>query len=217
MKLIQSDNPNYRIVEKGTSALSDVETLSIIISGTDSIEKARMILGKCNFNYNMVAKLGYYDMIKSGLSRTQAVRIMATNEYSKRKYIQDCPEKRQIKTSKDIADIMIPRLEHLDHEEFWVLFLNRTNKIIDLVKLSQGGTIGTVTDIKLLFKKAIEQLTQSIILCHNHPSGDINPSEADKDLTQKIKQAGDFFDICLLDHIIVAEKSYFSFADDGLI
>jgi DNA repair protein RadC len=123
----------------------------------------------------------------------------------------------QIKCSKDVADIFHPILSDLLHEEFWILFLNRSNRVINKMKLSQGGISGTVTDVRLVMKKAIEFLASGIIVCHNHPSGNLNPSESDSKITEKIKEAGNLLDIQLLDHLIITDKDYYSFADNGMI
>ena len=123
----------------------------------------------------------------------------------------------QIKCSKDVFDLIGPTLSDLPHEEFWILFLNRSNKVISRMKLSQGGISGTVTDVRIVMKKAIENLASGIIVCHNHPSGNLNPSESDSRITNKIKEAGLLLDIQLLDHLIIIDKEYYSFADNGLI
>jgi DNA repair protein RadC len=127
------------------------------------------------------------------------------------------PELPQIKCSKDVFDLFSPTLSDLPHEEFWILFLNRSNKVINRMKLSQGGISGTVTDVRMVMKKAVEYLASGIIVCHNHPSGNLNPSESDTRITQKIKEAGNIMDIQLLDHLIISEKDYYSFADNGLL
>ena len=123
----------------------------------------------------------------------------------------------KITSSKDAYNIIFPLISDLQHEEFWVLLLNRSNKIIDKTKISQGGVTGTVIDVKIILKKAIEKLASSVILCHNHPSGNIEPSEADIGITRKLKEAAEIMDIKLLDHIIVADNSYFSFLDEGIL
>jgi DNA repair protein RadC len=217
MKLNKFDDPNYKIVDKGSHYISDAETLSIVISGKDPLEKAHTLLQKCDNNFNSIAKLSYFDMINNGLSHQQATRIIATNEYSNRKKLQDIPDKMKISCSKDVADIFQPLLSDLQHEEFWILFLNRSNKVISRMKLSQGGISGTVTDVRMVMKKAIESLASGIIVCHNHPSGNLNPSESDTKITQKIKEAGGILDIQLLDHIIIGENKYYSFTDSGIL
>ena len=123
----------------------------------------------------------------------------------------------QIKCSKDVFDLLGPLISDIPHEEFWILFLNRSNKVINRMKLSQGGISGTVTDVRMIMKKAIEYLASGIIVCHNHPSGNLTPSESDSKITQKIREAGAFMDIQLLDHLIVSDKEYYSFADNGLL
>jgi DNA repair protein RadC len=127
------------------------------------------------------------------------------------------PDANHLKCSKDAAEIFLPILSDLAHEEFWVLFLNRSNRVIDRMKLSQGGISGTVTDVRIVMKKAIECLASGLIVCHNHPSGNLNPSDSDSKITQKIKDAGNLMDIQLLDHIIISGRDYYSFADNGLM
>jgi DNA repair protein RadC len=217
MKQKRLDDPNYKIIDKGVNTLSDVETLSIIMAGTNSIERARIIYSHCEFNFNMVTKLSYADMVKNGLSHSQATRLIATGEFMKRRSIQAFPDRFQIKCSKDMADLFTPYLQDLDHEEFWVVYLNRSNKILHREKMSQGGINGTVTDIRIILRVALEYKASGLIICHNHPSGNLNPSESDTRITQKVKEAGNIFDVQLLDHIIVSEKEYYSFADNGIL
>jgi len=217
MKQRNNDDPNYRIVDKGIDSLSDAETLSVIISGKDSISKAQMILGKYDNNFNMIARLGYRDMVNEGFSHSQATRMIASNEYSKRKKIQEYPDKINIKQSSTVADIFFPILSDLQHEEFWVLYLSRSNKILAKSMISRGGLSGTVTDVRVIMKKAIEHFASGIIVCHNHPSGNTQPSKSDRAVTMKIKDAGSILDIQLLDHVIIAEDKYLSFADEGLL
>jgi DNA repair protein RadC len=214
---ILTENPSQQLLFKGILSLSDANVLSIVISGRDAMNKARNLLTKVNYNYIDLAKLSYHDLVHEGLSDTQACRIIASNAYSNRKASSMADEKLQIKCSKDVFDIMSPLMSDLIHEEFWVLFLNRSNKVIGKYKLSQGGLSGTVTDVRVVMKKSIEFLASGIIVCHNHPSGNINPSESDTKVTQKIKEAGSIMDIQLLDHVIISEKDFYSFADNGLL
>ena len=143
--------------------------------------------------------------------------MIAALEIGRRKQLSEATEKPQIKCSKDIFDIFQPILGDLAHEEFWVIFLNRSNKIMGRMKLSQGGISGTVTDVRVVMKRAIEYLASGIIVAHNHPSGNLNPSESDTKITQKIKEAGNLMDIQLLDHLIITDKEYYSFADNGIL
>ncbi|KKP51576.1 MAG: repair protein [candidate division TM6 bacterium GW2011_GWF2_33_332] len=214
---IITEDPLQQVLFQGINSLTDAETLSLVIAGRNSINKAKELLTKVNYNYVDLAKMSYHELVNEGLTAGQATRVIACNSYSNRKASQVAEEKYQIKCSKDVFDIMSPLLTDLVHEEFWILFLNRSNKVIGKMKLSQGGISGTVTDVRLVMKKAIECLASGIIVCHNHPSGNLNPSESDSNITQKIKEAGKLMDIQLLDHVIISEKEHYSFANNGLL
>jgi DNA repair protein RadC len=210
------------MIQYGTSTLSDAELLGILISsGTkdkSAIDLGRELLALVNNNLNALGKLTIADLTKiHGIGNARAVTIAAALELGRRRKLSENPEVAQIKCSKDVADIFQPVLSDLLHEEFWILFLNRSNRVISRMKLSQGGISGTVTDVRLAMKKAIECLASGIIVCHNHPSGNLNPSESDSKITQKIKEAGNLLDIQLLDHLIISDRDYYSFADNGLI
>jgi len=216
------DRPREKLISKGTSSLSDAELLGILISsGTkekSAVDLGRELLGMVNNNLNSLGKLSINDLTKlNGIGPARAVTIAAALELGRRRKLAEVPEAPQIKCSKDVADIFQPLLSDLLHEEFWILFLNRSNRVISRMKLSQGGVSGTVTDVRIVMKKAIENLASGIIVCHNHPSGNLNPSESDTKITQKIKEAGNLMDIQLLDHLIISDKDYYSFADNGLI
>ncbi len=216
------DRPREKLIRQGTSSLSDAELLAILISsGTrekSAVDLGRELLNKVNNNLNSLGKLTIADLKKiHGIGTARAVTIAAALELGRRRKLAEPPEFLQIKCSKDIADIFQPLLSDLQHEEFWILFLNRSNKVIDRMRLSQGGISGTVTDVRIVMKKAIEYLASGIIVCHNHPSGNLNPSESDTKITKKIKEAGNLMDIQLLDHLIISEKDYYSFADNGLL
>ena len=216
------DRPREKLVLKGTASLSDAELLGILISsGTkdkSAVDLGRELLGIVNNNLNSLGKLTISDLKKlNGIGPARAVTIAAALELGRRRKLSEIPEVPQIKCSKDVADIFQPLLSDLAHEEFWILYLNRSNKVIDRNKLSQGGISGTVTDVRIVMKRAIECLASGIIVCHNHPSGNLNPSESDSRITQKIKEAGNLMDIQLLDHLIISDKDYYSFADNGLL
>jgi DNA repair protein RadC len=216
------DRPREKLYQKGTSSLSDAELLAILIgSGTrkrSAVDLGRELLSLVNNNLNSLGKLSISDLTKiHGIGNARAVTIAAALELGRRRKLSEMPEVPKIKCSKDVFDLLNPLLSDLTHEEFWILFLNRSNKVINRMKLSQGGISGTVTDVRLVMKKAIEYLASGIIVCHNHPSGNLNPSESDTRITQKIKEAGNIMDIQLLDHLIVSEKDYYSFADNGLL
>ena len=216
------DRPREKLYQKGTSSLSDAELLAILIgSGTrkrSAVDLGRELLQMADNNLNSLGKLSISDLTKiHGIGNARAVTIAAALELGRRRKLAEAPEAPQIKCSKDVFDILSPLLSDLAYEEFWILFLNRSNKVINRMKLSQGGISGTVTDIRIVLKKAIEYLASGIIVCHNHPSGNLNPSESDTRITQKIKEAGNIMDIQLLDHLIISEKDYYSFADNGLL
>jgi DNA repair protein RadC len=216
------DRPREKLIQKGTASLSDAELLAILISsGTkhkSAVDLGRELLGIVNNNLNSLGKLSINDLTKlHGIGTARAVTIAAALELGRRRKLAEVPELPQIKCSRDVADIFQPLLSDLSHEEFWILFLNRSNRVINRMKLSQGGISGTVTDVRIVMKKAIEYLASGIIVCHNHPSGNLNPSESDSKITQKIKEAGNLMDIQLLDHLIISDKDYYSFADNGLI
>jgi DNA repair protein RadC len=216
------DRPREKLLQNGTASLSDAELLAILISsGTkekSAVDLGRELLSMVNNNLNTLGKLAISDLRKlRGIGTARAVTIAAALELGRRRKLAEMPDVLQIRCSKDVADIFQPLLADLAYEEFWILFLNRSNKVINRMKLSQGGISGTVTDVRLAMKKAIEYLASGIIVCHNHPSGNLNPSESDSKITQKIKEAGNLLDIQLLDHLIISEKEYYSFADNGLL
>jgi len=216
------DRPREKLYSKGTSSLSDAELLAILIgSGTknrSAVDLGRELLLKAGNNLNSLGKLSIAEIktIK-GIGSARAVTIAAALELGRRRKLSEIPESVQIKCSRDVFDLISPFVSDLSHEEFWILFLNRSNRVINRMKLSQGGISGTVTDVRLVMKKAIENLASGIIVCHNHPSGNLSPSESDSRITQKIKEAGALMDIQLLDHLIISDKDYYSFADNGLL
>jgi DNA repair protein RadC len=216
------DRPREKLIIKGISSLSDAELLAILISsGTrkkSAVDLGRELLNMVNNNLNSLGKLSVSDLLKiNGIGPARAVTIAAALELGRRRNIADMPDPNHIRCSQDVAKIFQPLLSDLVHEEFWILFLNRSNRVIERMKLSQGGISGTVTDVRIIMKKAVEYLASGIIVCHNHPSGNLNPSDADTRITQKIKDAGNLMDIQLLDHVIISDKNYYSFADNGLM
>ena len=216
------DRPREKLYQKGTASLSDAELLAILIgSGTkarSAVDLGRELLSMADNNLNSLGKLSISDLTKiRGIGNARAVTIAAALELGRRRKLAEIPEMPQIKCSRDVFELVNPVLADLSYEEFWILFLNRSNRVINRMKLSQGGISGTVTDVRLIMKKAIENLASGIIVCHNHPSGNLSPSESDTRITQKIKEAGSLMDIQLLDHLIICEKDYYSFADNGLL
>jgi DNA repair protein RadC len=218
----EEDRPREKLLLKGKSALTDAELIGILLgSGTKSlsaVDLAKIILSKANNNLNELAKMSVSDLQKfKGIGEAKAISIVSALEIGRRRKETE-PEKRaKITCSNDIYQLMKPDMLDLPHEVFYVILLNRANMVIRKVNISSGGIAGTVADPKLIFKSALENLASSIILCHNHPSGNLKPSDADIKLTRKLKEAGGLLEISVLDHIIFTDESYFSFADQGVM
>jgi len=218
----EDDRPREKFLLKGRTALSDAELIAILIStGTkeeSAVDLAKKILSLTENNLNALGKLSVSDLKKiKGIGEAKAITIIAAFELGRRRKDESITEKKQIISSKDSFHFFYPMLADLKIEEFWVLFLNRSNKILGYKKISEGGISGTVADTKIIFKIALEFLASSIVLCHNHPSGNNKPSSEDEKLTQKIKIAANLLDIHLVDHIIISDNSYYSFADENKI
>ena len=216
------DRPREKLIRKGTSSLSDAELLAILISsGTrkkSAVDLGRELLGIVNNNLNTLGKLSVSDLMKiRGIGPARAVTIVRPSSWDEEGTWLKCRMQTRSNAQRMLLIFFSLLLSDLAHEEFWILFLNRSNRVINRMKLSQGGISGTVTDVRIVMKKAIEYLASGIIVCHNHPSGNLNPSDSDTKITQKIKDAGNLMDIQLLDHLIISEKDYYSFADNGLI
>ncbi|MFO7756499.1 MAG: DNA repair protein RadC [Bacteroidales bacterium] len=216
------DRPREKLLYKGISSLSDAELLAILIgSGNNensAVDLAREILNIAGNNLNRLGKLDVHDLVKlKGIGTAKAINILAALELGRRRKSAEIIESAKIRSSNDVYTIFHPLLADLTHEEFWLLYLNRSNKILSRHKLSQGGISGTITDVRLLIKKAVELLASAVIICHNHPSGNLDPSEADTRITQKIKEAAGYFDISLLDHLIITDNGYYSYADNGML
>lgn len=216
------DRPREKLLLKGTTALSDAELVAILIgSGTpklSAVELSKKILLHGNNNLNELARLSVKDLTKiKGIGEAKAITIIAALELGRRRKEQDPEEKPKITSSKDAFDLLKGDLMDLPKEEFWVLLMNRANRVIKKKRVSEGGVSGTVADPKIIFKLALEELASGIIVAHNHPSGNLQASQSDIDLTKKLKEAGKFLEIQLLDHIIIANQKYLSFADEGMI
>ena len=218
----EDDRPREKLLLKGRSSLSDAELLAILIgTGTKSlsaVDLAKQILQQAGQNINNLARLSVNDLTKiKGIGKAKAISIVSALELGRRRKESNHTHKPRITCSTDVVDLMRPDLLDLSHEEFWIIILNRANFVIKKTQISRGGISGTVADPKLIFKSAIEESGSSIILVHNHPSGNLKPSQADINLTKNLKEAGKFMEIPVLDHIIVSDNCYFSFADEGLI
>jgi DNA repair protein RadC len=216
------DRPREKMLSSGAQFLSDAELIAILIgSGTrniSAVDLARQILHMAGNNLDKLGKYTIHDLNKiKGIGQARAVSILAALELGRRRKIAETEVEIKITGSADAFNLMYPVLTDLSYEEFWIILLNRSNKVIAKRKISQGGITGTVTDIRLILKMAIENLATSLILSHNHPSGNLQPSEADIAITRRLKETSALMDITLLDHIVVAGKKYFSFADENLI
>lgn len=216
------DRPREKLLLKGTSALSDAELVAILIgSGTpklSAVELSKKILLQGNNNLNELARLSVKDLMKiKGIGEAKAITIVAALELGRRRREQDPEEKPKITSSKDAFDLLKGDMMDLPREEFWVLLLNRANRVAKKKRVSEGGVSGTVADPKIIYKMALEELASGIIVAHNHPSGNLQASQSDLDLTKKLKEAGKFLEIQLLDHIIIANQKYLSFADEGMM
>lgn len=218
----EDDRPREKLLSKGRNALSDAELIAILIgSGSkneSAVELSQKILASISNNLNALGKLSVNDLMKfKGIGEAKAITIAAALELGRRRNREKPAKRDKIITSRDVFDVFYPQLTDLPHEEFWILLLNRANSIINKINISRGGVSGTIVDIKIILKIAIENLATSIILCHNHPSGNIMPSQSDIDMTKNLKQASSLVEIQTLDHIIIGENAYYSFSDEGMI
>jgi len=218
----EDDRPREKLATKGRSSLSDAELLAIIMgSGSRSesaVELAKRILKSANNNWNELAKYSITDLcLFKGIGEAKAISIITALEIGRRRNTQDVLERKKISSSNDAAIILQQQIGDLPNEEFWIMYLNQGNRIIKTEQISRGGITQTSVDVRLIFKRSLELMATGIILSHNHPSGNLVPSVADKSITQKIKEGAKLLDIQVLDHVIVSQKNYFSFADEGLI
>lgn len=216
------DRPREKLTLKGKAALSDAELIAILLgTGTaklSAVDLAKNILQAVSNDLNELARLSVKDLIKiKGIGEAKAITIISALELGRRRKDFQAEERPRVMGSADAYDLLKADLLDIPHEAFWVVLLNRANRVIKKHQVSQGGVAGTVADPKIIFKVAIEELASGIILAHNHPSGNLSASQADIDLTKKLKESGKLLDIQVLDHIIVGDKSYFSFADEGLL
>ena len=217
----EEDRPREKLVLKGKGALSNAELLGILIgSGTKSltaVDIAKSILKANDNDLNKIARLGVQELKKfNGIGEARAINIVSALEIGRRRPEKN-PDTYKIRSSSDVYNLMKAELKDLQHEEFWIILLNRANIVMKKHSISNGGISGTVADPKLIFKVALDHLASSVVLVHNHPSGNLKPSEADKRLTKQLVSAGSLLDIAVLDHIIFTDSSYFSFADEQMM
>lgn len=217
----EDDRPREKFLLKGKSSLSDSELLAILIgSGSrneSAVQLCQRILATTNNNLNQLGKVSLNQLTSfKGIGEAKAITIAAALELGRRRRAEETQELKKITSSKMIFEIMQPIIGELSHEEFWILYLNNSNKVIHKAQLSKGGMTGTVVDIRLIFKTAFEYNAVSIILAHNHPSGKLLASESDVQITKKIKEASKCLEISVLDHVIITENDYYSFNDNGI-
>ena len=218
----QDDQPREKLRDKGKSSLSDAELVAILIGSGNREESAvalsKRILASVNNNLNALGKLSLKQLMTfKGIGEAKAISIAAALEIGRRRRGNEALEQNKISSSVSVFELMQPIIGELPHEEFWIIYLNNSNKVIQKNQLSKGGITGTLVDVRLALKTALEVGAVGLILAHNHPSGTLKPSEADKNLTQKLKVAAQSLDIKVLDHLIITESSYFSFADESLL
>ena len=218
----EDDRPREKLLLKGRIALSDAELIAILIGSGSRNESAvalsQRILASVGNNLGELGKLSIPELMEfKGIGEAKAISIAAAMELGRRRRTGEALERKKITSSNSVFEYVQPIIGELPHEEFWILYLINSNKIIKSAQLSKGGITGTIVDVRLAFKEALQLGAVGIILAHNHPSGTLKPSQADIQLTKKLKLAGDSLDIKVLDHLIITEKAYFSFADENML
>jgi DNA repair protein RadC len=218
----EDDKPREKLAGKGRMALSDAELMAILIGSGNkedsAVDLSKKILNHVNGNLIELSRMSINDLMSfKGIGKAKAITIIAAIELGRRRRESEAREKKKITCSRDVFELIQSKLSDNHYEAFWIILLNRANNVLKEVNISEGGLSGTIADPKKIFKMALDNHAASIILCHNHPSGNIKPSEADIKLTKKLKEAGNLLEISILDHLIVGEENYFSFADEGMI
>ncbi|MFC4095018.1 RadC family protein [Euzebyella saccharophila] len=216
------DKPREKLVQKGRSVLSDAELIAILIgSGSrneSAVELSKRILASVENNLNELGKLSIKQLMSfKGIGEAKAVTIAAALEIGRRRRGEEALVVSKITCSRDAYEILQPLIGELEHEEFWILYLNNSNKVLHKAQLSKGGLTGTLVDVRIVMKQALELGAVGLILAHNHPSGTLRPSTQDKNITQKLKRAAEALDVKVLDHIIVTQRDYYSFADETIL
>lgn len=221
-KLAEEDRPREKLLNKGKAALSEAELIAILLGSGNrdqtAVELAQHILNYCDNDLNKLARLSIKDLQKfKGIGEAKAITIASALEIGRRRKDAEPSKKIRINASKDVFNLVRGDLMDLQHEEFWILMLKRNNELIKKESVSKGGVSGTLVDTKIIFKRVLEETASCLILVHNHPSGNLKPSQQDIRLTKKIKDAGQSLDIDVLDHIIVTNDGFFSFSDEGMM
>ncbi len=218
----EEDRPREKLSNQGRRSLSDTELIAILIgSGSrneSAVELSKRILYSCQNDLNQLARFSVSDLSRfKGIGEAKAISIIAAFELGRRRKETISPDRVQVSTSIDVYESILFRFKDLNHEEFWIIVLNRANKITSTHLVSKGGQAGTIADPKIIFNIALENHAASLILAHNHPSGNLKPSQADIELTQKLRSAGKLLDIPVLDHLIISDQGFLSFADEGIL
>ena len=218
----EGDRPREKLLDKGKISLSDAELIAILIgSGSkneSAVELSKRILAASENKLNELGKLSVKQLTKfKGIGEAKAVTIVAALELGRRRRGEEAVERKQITSAEDAFEVMQPIIGDLNHEEFWIIYLNNSHKMLQKLQLSKGGMTGTLVDVRLAFKNALEVGATAVILVHNHPSGSLNPSQADKALTKKLIAGGESLDIKVLDHLIITQNSFVSFANKGIL
>lgn len=218
----EEDRPREKMLLKGKAALSDAELIAILLgSGTanfSAVDVGKQLMHHAENKISALAKMNIHDLVKiKGIGEARAITILAALELGRRRKEETKETRTSITSAQHAYDEMKQYMLDLRHEEFWILLLNRSNQIIRHIQVSTGGISGTVADVRIIFKFAIEHLASSIILVHNHPSGQLTPSQSDKTITQQIKAAGKILELPILDHVIFTDHGFFSFAEQGLL
>lgn len=218
----EEDRPREKMLLKGKHALTDAELLAILLGtgtvGISAVALAQEILASVDNNLHELGKRSVAELMRfKGMGEAKAISVAAALEIGRRRQLSDLRERPRVTSSRDAFNAVAPLLTDLHHEEFWLLMLNKASEVFSRERLSTGGMAGTVVDVKILFKTALESRAAAVIAIHNHPSGSLQPSQADIDLTRRLRKAGELLELPLLDHLIVSERGYFSFADEGML
>ena len=218
----EEDRPREKLKKLGRKNLSDAELIAILLGNgsrnVSALDLAKKILFKFSGDLHLLSEAGIPELTGfHGMGETKALVLIASLEPSQRKMLKSAEPVKSVRSSEDAYQIILPKLIHLQHEEFWVLYMNMNNRVIAVEKISQGGINGTIADARIIFKKALEHRSSGLILFHNHPSGSLKPSEADIKLTHRMREGGKMLEITVTDHIIVSSEGYYSFADHNLL
>ncbi|MEM8927843.1 MAG: DNA repair protein RadC [Bacteroidota bacterium] len=216
------DKPREKLLRKGRAVLSDAELIAILIgSGSrdeSAVELSKRILASVGNHLNELGTLSVKQLMKfKGIGEAKAITIAAALEIGRRRRGEEAQKTNKINSSKDAFELLQPLIGELPHEEFWIVYLNNSNKVLHKEQLSKGGMTGTLVDVRLVMKHALEQGAVGCILAHNHPSGALRPSRSDKEITKKLQNAGSALDIKVLDHLVISQNTYYSFADCGIL